>query len=90
MSEVKQSPAQPCAKADIEWRQLDLFEGRSGPASLDGALWSRRQSRRDNVVINGVAGNEGLLVPLILALARLSAQRDARAIAGSHSHPGIA
>jgi len=61
-------------------RQLDLFHGRRGPSGLDGALWSRRQSRHDCAVIQDVHAEDVLLVPLVLALARLSAQRDARII----------
>ena len=44
---------------------------------LETELWSRRQDRRDAMMADDAVPADALLVPLILALARLGAQRDA-------------
>lgn len=53
----------------------------SDPADrLDTELWSRRQDRRDVVMAGEVSADDAPLVPLLLALARLCAQRDAACV----------
>ena len=65
-------------------RQLDLFSARGLGAPLDHELWRRRQDRRD-ATIGGEGAGDAMLLPLVLALARLGAQRDARAVAAATS-----
>lgn len=48
---------------------------------LDRELWVRRHDRRELEVIEGLPENARALAPLVLALARLCAQRDAATIA---------
>ena len=67
-------------------QQLDLFAG-TGAKVLDRELWRRRQDRRDASFAATVEGADAMLVPLALALARLSAQRDAWAWVRAQSRP---
>lgn len=50
-------------------------------ASLDDELWSRRQAGRDLMAASNVGAECAPLVPLVMALARLAAQRDAEVAA---------
>lgn len=52
---------------------------------LDRELWVRRRDRRELELIEGLPQNVRALAPLVLALARLSAQRDAAAMAAHHA-----
>lgn len=45
---------------------------------LDHELWMRRHDRLDKARAMSLSTNDALLAPLVLALARLAAQRDAR------------
>ena len=47
--------------------------------TLDAELWRRAQARREAVLGGGAPEADRLLLPLVLSLARLAAQRDARA-----------
>ena len=47
--------------------------------SLDDELWRRAQERREAELANGSEEVDRMLLPLALSLARLAAQRDARA-----------
>lgn len=65
----------------IEAAQIDLFtQSPERDAGLDAGLWARRQSRHDHDRSAGLALDDAAIAPLILALARLAAQRDARRI----------
>ena len=46
-------------------------------ASLDEELWRRAQARREAEFDVDAPGDDRLLLPLVLSLARLAAQRDA-------------
>ena len=46
--------------------------------SLDEELWRRAQSRREAALGEGASTADQMLLPLVLSLARLAAQRDAR------------
>ena len=47
---------------------------------LDDELWKRAQTRREADVVKGESVEHQMLVPLVLSLARLAAQRDAHAV----------
>lgn len=47
--------------------------------ALDVELWRRAQTRREAVMTDGASEADQLLLPLVLSLARLTAQRDVRA-----------
>jgi hypothetical protein len=47
--------------------------------TIDEELWLRAQARREDELGAGVSPADRLLLPLVLSLARLAAQRDARA-----------
>jgi hypothetical protein len=62
--------------------QLDLFVPRSTKGSaLEQQMWLRRQDRREADLIATMDQADAQLVPLILSLARLAAQRDAAVFA---------
>lgn len=44
--------------------------------SLDEELWRRAQARREEQLYPDASEDERLLLPLVLSLARLAAQRD--------------
>lgn len=44
-------------------------------------LWRRRQARREAQLATGLSETDTQLLPLVLALARLAAQRDACVLA---------
>lgn len=46
-------------------------------ASLDDELWRRAEARREAELDVEAPGDDLLLLPLVLSLARLAAQRDA-------------
>lgn len=46
-------------------------------ASLDDELWRRAEARREADMDVDAPGDDRLLLPLVLSLARLAAQRDA-------------
>lgn len=46
-------------------------------ASLDDELWRRAEARREAELDVDAPGDDRLLLPLVLSLARLAAQRDA-------------
>lgn len=46
---------------------------------LDDELWKRAQTRREAALAQGKPVEHQMLLPLVLSLARLAAQRDARA-----------
>ncbi|HBY44472.1 MULTISPECIES: hypothetical protein [unclassified Brevundimonas] len=48
-------------------------------ATLDDELWRRAEARREASMLTEATDEERLLMPLALSLARLLAQRDARA-----------
>ena len=61
--------------------QLDLFaRGPERDTGLDAGLWTRRHDRRDEVRRATLPPVDAALAPLVLALARMAAQRDARRI----------
>lgn len=61
--------------------QLDLFDYRAErDDGLDAALWGRRHRRRDLAQSAALSPEDATIVPLVLSLARLAAQRDARLI----------
>lgn len=61
--------------------QLDLFaRGADRDAGLDAGLWTRRHDRRDQARGVGLLPENAIVSSLVLALARLAAQRDARLI----------
>lgn len=69
----------------IEAGQLDLFgRGLEHDVGLDAGLWSRRQDRHDHDRIAELPCEDAAVAPLILALARLAAQRDARQFVQPH------
>lgn len=52
---------------------------RENPAlagSLDEELWRRAEARREEHLYPNASAEERLLLPLVLSLARLAAQRD--------------
>lgn len=49
-------------------------------SELQDAIWRRFQAHREVGLAEHVGEDEGLLIPLVLSLARLAAQRDARAM----------
>ena len=68
------------ARSPADDPQLDLFIGRASQASvLESELWHRRQDRREAALTALMSKEDADLAPLIMALARLAAQRDARA-----------
>lgn len=46
-------------------------------ASLDEELWRRAEARREAELDVDAPGDDRMLLPLVLSLARLAAQRDA-------------
>lgn len=46
---------------------------------LERELWRRRQDRRDAERADGLPEEDAAVIPLVLSLARLAAQRDVRA-----------
>ena len=48
-------------------------------SSLDDELWRRAQERREAELASGSKEVDRMLLPLALSLARLAAQRDAKA-----------
>lgn len=53
--------------------------------SVDYELWRRAQEHREASLVAGAGEIDQMLVPLILALARLAAQREVRRVhAGEH------
>lgn len=56
--------------------------------AVEVELWRRAQDRRDRTLTAGMESADAALVPLVLALARLSAQRDARVIEGLSAPAG--
>lgn len=44
---------------------------------LDDELWKRAQTRREAALVEGKPVDHQMLLPLVLSLARLAAQRDA-------------
>ena len=54
-------------------------------SALDRELWMRRHDRRELELIEGLPDDVRPLAPLVLALARLAAQRDAAVIAAHRS-----
>lgn len=46
--------------------------------TLDEELWRRAETRREAGLYPGASDEDRLLLPLILSLARLAAQRDAQ------------
>lgn len=48
-------------------------------ASLDDELWRRSEARREAELHLDAPDDDRLLLPLVLSLARLAAQRDAMA-----------
>ncbi len=66
---------------EVSNTQLDLFKRWDRSDVLDAALWSRHQDRREIAAAKDFGNEDVPLVSLIMALARLSAQRDARLIA---------
>jgi hypothetical protein len=65
--------------------QLDLFHRAPQANLLNDALWSRRQDRRDATLAADAEADDLLLMPLVLALARLAAQRDAAELGAAYS-----
>lgn len=52
---------------------------RIGPSAvLDRELWQRRNDRRETQLTASMPQADAMLAPLVLALARLAAQRDSR------------
>lgn len=47
--------------------------------SLDEELWRRAETRRESGLYTDMQTDERMLLPLVLSLARLAAQRDAAA-----------
>lgn len=47
--------------------------------TVDEELWLRAQARREDELGDGMVPADRLLLPLVLSLARLAAQRDAQA-----------
>ena len=47
--------------------------------TVDEELWRRAQARREAAMGEGASEPDQMLLPLVLSLARLAAQRDARA-----------
>jgi hypothetical protein len=81
-------PAAPANDVGGDVAQLDLFAVRQHPESiLDRELWRRRQDRREACLAGDLGNKDAMLLPLVLALARLAAQRDARGLARSLSQP---
>ena len=62
-----------------------MFASRTSVIALDRELWRRRQDRREAGLAAKMTGADAMLVPLALALARLSAQRDAWAWVQAYS-----
>jgi hypothetical protein len=50
----------------------------SGARSLEDELWRRAETRREAAMYPNASEQDRALVPLVLSLARLAAQRDAR------------
>jgi hypothetical protein len=48
--------------------------------SLDEELWRRAETRREADLYQDATPEDRLLLPLVLSLARLAAQRDARTL----------
>jgi hypothetical protein len=48
-------------------------------ATLDEALWRRAEARREAQLYLDASDSDRMLLPLVLSLARLAAQRDVRA-----------
>lgn len=46
--------------------------------SLDYELWRRAETRREQALHPDLTPDQQLLMPLVLSLARLAAQRDAK------------
>ena len=64
----------------------DRASGGADPTSaLDRELWVRRHNRRELELINTMPEEIRPLAPLVLALARLAAQRDVKATAEHHA-----
>ncbi len=59
--------------------------GASQSSTLDRELWVRRHDRRELELIASLPDDVRPLAPLVLALARLAAQRDAAVIAAHRS-----
>lgn len=69
------------AASPAEAGQLDLFaRGPERDTGLDAGLWARRHDRRDEVRRAARPPMDAAVAPLVLALARMAAQRDARRI----------
>lgn len=49
---------------------------------VQDAVWRRVQEHREADLTQNVDGEHELLIPLVLSLARLAAQRDAMALVG--------
>lgn len=45
---------------------------------MDYELWRRAQDRREQDLLEELSAEQRLLAPLVLSLARLAAQRDAK------------
>jgi hypothetical protein len=59
----------------------EAIAGRVRSAStFTDELWRRSQSRREAALHPDLSEDDGRLLPLVLSLARLAAQRDARAL----------
>ncbi len=71
LQQVRMTDDLPTAKAPTK------HSDRSRSDLLDEELWRRRQDRRDVTAVHAVTPDDAPLVPLVLALARLAAQRDA-------------
>lgn len=50
--------------------------------TVDYELWRRAQDRREQDLLEGLTAEQRLLAPLVLSLARLAAQRDAKSQEG--------
>ena len=69
--------------------QLDLFDHHTErDVGLEAALWARRHGRRDRAQSADLSLEDTAVVPLVLSLARLAAQRDARLMVQERLQPG--
>ena len=55
---------------------------------LEDELWRRAQSRREAAMAADMSESDRLLLPLVLSLARLAAQRDVRGAKPSTNSDG--
>lgn len=90
-------PAEDCGPSEavsdaepISDARLDLFGDRADrDEGLDTALWTRWRDRSDQAKSAALSSEDAAIAPLLLSLARLAAQRDARLIIQAHQREGI-